>query len=117
MAKNRQYDSEYKIQAVKLAKEISQSTAAKELGIPKNTLYSWMRSCRLGKLDLGPGSQTPTSAMSLTEELISLRQHVKVQDKEIRRLKEFWRKPALFSPRAVGNQQERKNEVHCIEDS
>ena len=74
MAKNRQYDPEYKIQAVKLGKEIGQSKAAKELGIPKNTLYSWMRSCRLGKLDLGPGSQTPTSAMS--------------QNKEIRRLKE-----------------------------
>ena len=88
MAKNRQYDPEYKIQAVKLGKEIGQSKAAKELGIPKNTLYSWMRSCRLGKLDLGPGSQTPTSAMSLTEELITLRQHVKAQNKEIRRLKE-----------------------------
>ena len=39
MAENRQYDHEYKVQAVKLAKEIGQAKAAKELGIPKNTMY------------------------------------------------------------------------------
>ena len=43
MAENRQYDHEYKVQAVKLAKEIGQAKAAKELGIPKNTMYSWVR--------------------------------------------------------------------------
>jgi len=32
MAENRQYDHEYKVQAVKLAKEIGQAKAAKELG-------------------------------------------------------------------------------------
>lgn len=35
MAENRQYDHEYKVQAVKLAKEIGQAKAAKELGVPK----------------------------------------------------------------------------------
>lgn len=88
MATNRQYDQEYKIQAVKLAKEIGQAKAARELGIPKNTLYTWIRSNRLGNLDLGAGSQTPKSAMTLNEELITLRKQVKDQDKEIRRLKE-----------------------------
>ena len=38
MAENRQYDNEFKVQAVKLAKEIGQAKAARELGIPKNTL-------------------------------------------------------------------------------
>ena len=85
---NRQYDQEYKIQAVKLAKEIGQAKAARELGIPKNTLYTWIRANRLGNLDLGAGSQTPKSAMTLNEELITLRKQVKDQDKEIRRLKE-----------------------------
>lgn len=33
MTENRQYDHEYKVQAVKLAKEIGQAKAAKELGI------------------------------------------------------------------------------------
>lgn len=42
MGENRQYEHEYKIQAVKLAKEIEQTKAAKELWIPKNTLYGWV---------------------------------------------------------------------------
>lgn len=88
MATNRQYDQEYKIQAVKLAKEIGQAKAARELGIPQNTLYTWIRANRLGNLDLRAGSQTPKSAMTLNEELITLRKQVKDQDKEIRRLKE-----------------------------
>lgn len=36
----RKYDMEYKIQAVKLAKEIGGAKAAAELGIPENTLYA-----------------------------------------------------------------------------
>ena len=36
---------------------------------------------------LGAGSQTPQSAMTLNEELLQLRQQVKEQEKEIRRLK------------------------------
>ena len=76
-AENRQYDHEYKVQAVKLAKEIGQAKAAKEQGIPKNTMYSWVRA----------GSQTPQSAMTLNEELLKLRQQVKELEKENRRLK------------------------------
>lgn len=28
----------------------------------------------------------------------------------------FWRKRALFSPRAVGSQQKQQNEIHSAED-
>ena len=87
MAESKQYDPEYKVQAVKLAKEIGQAKAARELGIPKNTLYGWVRANRLGALDLGVGTQTPESAMPLNEELKRLRQQVKEQEKELRRLK------------------------------
>lgn len=87
MAENRQYDNDYKVQAVRLAKDIGQAKAAKELGIPKNTLYGWVRANRLGTLDLGVGSHTPESAMTLNEELVRLRQQVKELDKENRRLK------------------------------
>lgn len=46
MAGNRQYDHEYKVQAVKLAKEIGQAKAAKELGVPRNTQYPvWLGTC------------------------------------------------------------------------
>ena len=99
MAESKQYDQEYKVQAVKLAKEIGQAKAAKELGIPKNTLYGWVRANRLGTLDLGAGTQTPESAMTLKEELKRLRQQVKEQEKELRRLKkenEFLEEASAF---------------------
>ncbi|WP_287715608.1 transposase [Blautia sp.] len=70
----RKYDHEYKVQAVKLAKEIGGAKAAKELGIPEGTIHTWLKAVRSGKLDIGEGSHTPASAMK--------------QDKEIRRLKE-----------------------------
>jgi len=41
----------------------------------------------MGYLDLGHGAQTPTSAISLHEEIAQLRAQLKAQDKEIRRLK------------------------------
>ena len=70
---------EYKIQAVKLAKE---------LGIPENTMYTWTKAAREGRLDIGSGSHTPETAMSLAQEPAMLRKQVKEQEKEIRRLKE-----------------------------
>ena len=84
----RKYDHEYKVQAVKLAKEIGGTKAAKELGIPEGTIHTWLKAVRNGKLDIGEGSHTPASAMSLSEEITMLRKQVKEQDKEIRRLKE-----------------------------
>ena len=87
MAENRQYGHEYKVQEVWLAKEIGQAKAAKEIGVPKNTMYGWARANRLGNLDLGAGSQTPQSAMTLNGELLKLRRQVKELEKENRRLK------------------------------
>ena len=77
-----------KVQAVKLAKEIGGTKAAKELGIPEGTIHTWLKAVRNGKLDIGEGSHTPASAMSLSEEITMLRKRVKEQDKEIRHLKE-----------------------------
>lgn len=82
------YDHEYKVQAVKLAKEIGGQKAAKELGIPDGTIRTWLNAVKTGRLDIGEGSHTPSSAMSLAEEITMLRKQVKDQDKEIRRLKE-----------------------------
>ena len=87
MAGNRQYDHEYKVQAVKLAKEIGQ---AKLEVVPSSCLrkhHGRVHANRLGNLDLGAGSQTPQSAMTLNEELLRLRQQVKELEKEIRLLK------------------------------
>lgn len=84
----RKYDHEYKVQAVKLAREIGGAKAAKELGVPEGTIHTWLKAARTGGLDIGEGSHTPETAMSLAEELAMLRKRVKDQDKEIRRLKE-----------------------------
>ena len=88
MGKQRAYNKEYKVQAVKLAHEIGSTKAANELGIPINTLYGWMRAQRLGRLDLGAGTQTPQTAMSLADEVNILRQQLKNLTRENRRLKE-----------------------------
>ena len=86
--KQRKYDMEYKIQAVKLAKEIGGAKAAAELGTAENTLYAWIKAAREGWLNIGSGSHTPQTALNLAEELTLLRRQVKEQEKEIRRLKE-----------------------------
>ena len=44
----RKYDHEYKVQAVKLAKEIGGAKAAKELGIPEGTIHTWLKAVRAG---------------------------------------------------------------------
>ena len=84
----RSYSKEYKAQAVKLVLEVGVTKAARELGIPDNTLYGWQRAYKDGKLDLGPGTQTPQGAMTLAEEVNQLRKQVKELTKENRRLRE-----------------------------
>ena len=69
MSKLKSYDLEYKKQAVKLAKEIGGAKAAKELGISKNTIYTWVKKERVGDIDLRVGSRTPKNAISLAEEI------------------------------------------------
>ena len=76
----RKYDHEYKVQAVKLAREIGGAKAAKELGVPEGTIHTWLKVARSGGMDIGEGSHTPESAMSLAEELAMLRKKVKDQD-------------------------------------
>ena len=46
----RKYDHEYKVQAVKLAREIGGAKAAKELGIPEGTIHTWLKAVRAGTL-------------------------------------------------------------------
>ncbi len=99
MGKNRRYDTEFKKEAVKLAIEAGQSKAAKELGIPENTLYGLVKAHHVGELDLGPGNKTPQEVLTLSEELGSLRKQIKELEKEIRRLKrenEFLEEASAF---------------------
>ena len=66
MAQKKVYDKEFKVQAVKLGREIGFSKAAKELGIIVDTLlYGWSKAVKEGHLDLGLG-YIPEIAMSPT---------------------------------------------------
>ena len=72
MARNqRKYNTEYKVQAVKLSNEIGSSKAAVELRMPVDTLYGWVKAAKEGRLDIGGRAHTPQTAMSLAEELNS----------------------------------------------
>ena len=88
MSKRKCYDHEFKVQAVKLALEIGQAQTCNELKLPENTLYGWVHAYRHGRFDLGPGTQTPARALTMNEELVELRKHVKELSKEVRRLEE-----------------------------
>ena len=87
MAKARQYDNDFKIQAVKLSQEIGGAKAARELGIPVGTLYGWHRAWKKGQLD--DITRSPENAMSLSEEVTVLRKQVKELEKKNRRLEEI----------------------------
>jgi transposase len=89
MREARQYDNEFKTQALKLAKEIGNVKAANELGISKNTLYGWIKAAREGRLDAGPGYRTPGESMTLSEENQALRKRIKELEKKNRDLEEL----------------------------
>ena len=86
--KQKKYDREYKIQAVKLSKEIGGAKAATELGIPVDTLYGWQKAVREGRLDAGAGMRTPQESITLAEEVSALRKQMRDLERDNRRLKE-----------------------------
>ena len=85
MAKKR-YDKEYKVQAVKLIKEIGMAKASKELGVSSSTVRGWVIAARQGQLNLGEGSYTPQGALNLAEEIAILKKQNKEFSRTIRRL-------------------------------
>ncbi|WP_299801739.1 transposase [uncultured Ruminococcus sp.] len=69
MSKKREYDEKYKVQAVKLAKNLgSAKAAAEELQIPVNTLYGWIQKVKTAELDIGCGERSPEEALSIAKE-------------------------------------------------
>ena len=89
MGSTKKYDKEYKEQAVKLAHDLgSPKAAADQLGIPRDTLYGWIKKWRDGYLDIGPEARSPENIQHLNEEVEQLRKRVKEQERTIRRLHE-----------------------------
>ena len=89
MSKKREYDEEYKEQAVKLAKNLGSAKAAEELQIPVNTLYGWIQKVKTAELDIGCGERSPEESLNIAEENQQLRKRIKALEKENKRLSEM----------------------------
>ena len=89
MGTGRQYDEKFKLEAIKLAKEIGTKKAAEELGIPKNTLGGWISKARKGEIDTGKGNRNPEEALNLAQQLQEERKKVKALEKRIKELEEL----------------------------
>ena len=89
MSKNREYDEEYKEQAVRLAKNLGSAKAAEQLQIPVNTLYGWIQKVNTAELDIGCGERSPEESLNIAEENQQLRKRIKALEKENRRLSEM----------------------------
>jgi len=77
----RTYDTSYKQDAVKLSEKIGVSAAARELGIPENTLYGWVYKNKKGELPV-PGQAVKTqTAIGLADEVSKL----KAENRELKR--------------------------------
>lgn len=87
MSKKREYDEEYKVQAVKFAKNLgSAKAAAEELQIPVNT---WIQKVKTAELDIGCGEYSTEEALSIAKENQQLKKRIKALEKENRRLIEM----------------------------
>ena len=110
MSEKREYEKEYKVQAVKLAKKIGSTKAAEELQIPVNTLYGWIRKAKKGELDIGCGERSPEESLNIAEENQQLKKQIKALEKENKRLhemNEFLEDAAVFF--AASRQKSGKN--------
>ena len=85
----KQYDEEFKRQAIKLAKEVGNTAAANELGVPKGTLGTWMRKSRSCEIDIGSGTREPEESLNLAQQLQAANKRIKEQEKRIRELEEL----------------------------
>ena len=89
MLNKKNYDEEYKTQAVKLAREKGGRNAAEEPGISSKTLYGWMSKANNGGVTTAAAKRNGEINQSLAEENIQLRKQLREQEKEIRRLNEL----------------------------
>lgn len=89
MGTGRQYDEEFKKQAIKLAKEIGRKGACEELGIPKGTISTWLGKVKAGEIDMGAGSRPPEESLNLAQQLQAANKRIKELEKANRKLEEL----------------------------
>ena len=72
-----------------MPKKQGAANAAKELQIPVNTLYGWIRKAKSGSLDIGCGERSPEESLNIAEENQQLRKQIKALEKENKRISEM----------------------------
>ena len=85
----KQYDEDFKKQAIKLAREVGNTAASEELGIPKGTLGTWMHKARLGEIDTGSGTRDPGESLNLAQQMQAANKRIKELEKKNRELEEL----------------------------
>ena len=99
MGIGRQYDEEFKKQAIQLAKEVGKKAAAAELGIPSGTLGTWVYKAKRGEIDTGTGTRSPEESLNLAEQLQEAKKRIKELEKknrELEKLNEFLEETSAF---------------------
>ena len=99
MSRRGKYDNEFKVQALKLKKEVGLEEAATQLGINRETLKYWDRCVRNGTLRLENSDISPEGALSIKDENKLLREQIKAIEKQNKRLTEendFLREASAF---------------------
>lgn len=72
MRQQRRYTTEYRANAVVLAKEIGASAAARQLKIPVDTLYTWISRAKTGDLPMSPIPPEPRASLNLAQRVKEL---------------------------------------------
>lgn len=99
MGTGKQYDKEFKKQAIKVAKEIGNKASADELGVPKGTLGTWLRKARSGEIDIGSGTRLPEDQLNIAQQLQAANKRIKELEKkncELEELNEFLQEAFAF---------------------
>ena len=99
MGTGRQYNEEFKKQAILLAKEIGNAAAATELGIPKGTLGTWVNKAKAGEIDTGSGTRKPEESLNLAGQLQAANKRIKELEKknrELEKLNDFLEEASAF---------------------
>jgi len=96
----RKYTEEYKIEAIKLARQLKDNKkAAMELGLPESTLNTWVKKAKHGEIDTGKATQTPDTAITQAAEIQKLKAEIKKIEKEnaeLREINEFLEEASAF---------------------
>ena len=85
----KQYDEEFKKQAVKLAKGIGNKAATDEPGIPKGTSGTWLSKTRAVGIDTGKGTRNPEESLNIAQQLQAANKCIKELEKKNRELEEL----------------------------